>query len=54
VPVETGINNALGEVISSDKGEVQRYLDEDGGELPFQAHFAHVKVCFSKRTRFVY
>lgn len=44
VPVETGINNAPGQTISSDRGEVQRHLDQDAAELPFQAHFAHVKV----------
>ncbi|GFZ50626.1 hypothetical protein JCM24511_08384 [Saitozyma sp. JCM 24511] len=46
VPVETGINNAPGQTISSDRGEVQRHLDQDAAELPFQAHFAHVKSNF--------
>lgn len=50
VPVETGINNAPGQTISSDRGEVQRHLDQDAAELPFQAHFAHVKVRDQRAT----
>lgn len=44
VPVETGINNAPSQAIAGDKGDVQRHLDSDGSALPFQAHYAHVKV----------
>nr|XP_019045357.1 cytoplasmic protein [Kwoniella bestiolae CBS 10118]OCF24287.1 cytoplasmic protein [Kwoniella bestiolae CBS 10118] len=46
VPVETAINNAKGETIKADSGEVQRYVDADGVELPYQVHFSHVKSNF--------
>lgn len=44
VPVETAINNALGQKSESDRGALQQYIDASEDILPFQAHFAHVKV----------
>ncbi|OCF75418.1 cytoplasmic protein [Kwoniella mangroviensis CBS 8886] len=46
VPVETAINNAKGQDLKVDQGEVQKYIDADGAELPYQAHFSHVKSNF--------
>ncbi len=43
VPVETAINNIPGQRVKSDQDALQRHLDT-GDPLPFQAHFAHVKV----------
>lgn len=44
VPVETAICNVPGKDIKSDQGALQRHVDKDGVDLPFQAHFSHVKV----------
>ncbi|KAK8858824.1 hypothetical protein IAR55_003054 [Kwoniella newhampshirensis] len=46
VPVETAINNVAGEKVRSDHGEVQRHIDGDAVELPYQVHFSHVKSNF--------
>jgi hypothetical protein len=44
VPVETAINNAKGQDLRADRGQVQQHIDADGADLPYQAHFSHVKV----------
>ena len=46
VPVETAINHAPGsdKRVKGDAGAVQRHVDTDGEVLPYEAHFAHVKV----------
>ncbi|WWC88419.1 uncharacterized protein L201_003330 [Kwoniella dendrophila CBS 6074] len=46
VPVETAINNAKGQQAKVDNGEVQKHVDADGIDLPYQAHFSHVKSNF--------
>ncbi|WRT68029.1 uncharacterized protein IL334_005004 [Kwoniella shivajii] len=50
VPVETAINNAKGQNLRVDQGEVQRHIDADSVELPYQAHFSHVKSNFVNIT----
>lgn len=44
MPVETAINNVEGVTASSDKGAVQKHVDDDNLVLPYQTHFSHVKV----------
>lgn len=44
MPVETAVANLPGQNVKSDQGEVQRHVDKEGVDLPFQAHFSHVKV----------
>lgn len=44
MPVETAINNVEGATGSSDAGDVQRHVDADKIDLPYQTHFSHVKV----------
>jgi hypothetical protein len=46
VPVETAINNVDGASGSSDQGAVQKHVDADGVQLPYQTHFASVNVSF--------
>ncbi|WWC62849.1 uncharacterized protein I303_105447 [Kwoniella dejecticola CBS 10117] len=46
VPVETAINDAKGQSHKIDHGALQKHIDADGPELPYQAHFSHVKSNF--------
>ncbi|OCF37287.1 cytoplasmic protein [Kwoniella heveanensis BCC8398] len=46
VPVETAINNAKGQTLRADNGEVSRKINADGEALPYQVHFSHVKSNF--------
>ncbi|EIW67501.1 hypothetical protein TREMEDRAFT_33585 [Tremella mesenterica DSM 1558] len=46
IPVETAINNALGESKSGDRGELQKRIESDGNVLPYEVHFANVDSNF--------
>lgn len=46
------MTNVPGKEIKSDQGELQRHVDKDAVELPFQAHFAHIKVSLATTAHF--
>ncbi|WWC71010.1 uncharacterized protein I206_104963 [Kwoniella pini CBS 10737] len=46
VPVDTAINNAKVQNLKVDPGLLQKHVDADAAELPYQAHFSHVKSNF--------
>ncbi|WVR06565.1 hypothetical protein IAU60_003596 [Kwoniella sp. DSM 27419] len=50
VPVETAINNASGEDLTTDRGKVHEHVNADGQELPYQVHFSHVDSNFVNIT----